>query len=52
MGDKDELVMYGLGDVSYTAGEGKSSALGGQFVLLGTAKRPVVSSVLWKLKSI
>ena len=39
-----------MGDASYTAGEGKSSALGGQFVILGTAKRPVVSSLFWKSK--
>ena len=52
VGNKDDLVMYGLGDASYTAGEGKNSALGGQFVILGTEKKPEVSSLFWKSKSI
>ena len=45
VGDINELVVYGPGNASYTAGEGKSSALRGQFVIPGTANRPVVSSL-------
>ena len=45
VGNINELVVDGLGDPSYTVGEGKSSALGGQFVILGTANRPLVSSL-------
>ena len=32
VGTPEDLVVYGLGDASYTAGQGKNSAIGGQFI--------------------
>ena len=36
VGDINKLVIYGLGDASYTAGKENNSAIGGQFIVLGT----------------
>ena len=44
-----DLVVYGIGDASYKAGE---KAVGGQFVLLGNRNNDKVVPILWKSKLI
>ena len=52
VGKLEDLVVYGLGDAAYTAGQAKNSAIGGQMVVLGTRHSNTVSSLLWKSKTI
>ena len=47
--DISELIVYGIGDASYKAGE---KAIGGQFILLGNRKNDRVVPILWKSKLI
>ena len=46
VGRLEELVVYGIGDASFTAGQGKNSAIGGQWVLLGTKYSTTLSNLL------
>ena len=36
VGEIDKQVVYGLCDACYTAGGGKNSTIGSQFIILGT----------------
>ena len=47
--ETSDLVVYGIGDASYKAGE---KAIGGQFILLGNRKNDKVVPILWKSKLI
>ena len=52
VGKPEDLVVFGLGDASYTAGQGKNSAIKGKFILIGTKHTNKVSSLFWKTKTI
>ena len=52
VGQLEDLVVYGIGDASFTAGQGKQSAIGGQWVVLGTKNSTKVSNLLWKSRTI
>ena len=45
----EDLIMYGLGDASYKAGE---KAVGGQFLLLGSKDDDLVLPIFWRTKLI
>ena len=47
--ETSDLIVYGIGDASYKAGE---KAIGGQFILLGNRKNDKVVPILWKSKLI
>ena len=47
--DSLELVIYGMGDASYKAGE---KAIGGQLILIGDKKAETVMPIFWKSKII